>query len=422
MKEEKMMILSMLEEGKITSEEAIKLLEALEEIDIPRDANNFANENSQKNTNQEKDPILNLNSLDDLGSDIRDAVSKIDVREVKSDINIALSNVLSGLRNIGNSFASKSTYETITTKLDLDLNDIENPSLELHAINDSIRLRPTDEDKLLIKVTCQYKNGVFSPNDSYFTFIADGDKISFMPKYHSNISIKLDVLMPEKHYNEILLNSTNGKIDIRELNVDTLRCITTNSSIDVVDVSSKEIDVTTKNGRIECRDINSDIINATTTNSNIFINDTHCTEIDAKTANAKIAINDIDAGKITCKNSNASIEANDITCDTIHLITSNGKITCDEIDMDRIKEIKLITSNGSISSEIYDANKESYFDLETSMGSIILDVPNLIYKTNKQANLGLKKIEAHSANYDDNIDHLKFFASTSNGSIKIYQE
>ncbi len=397
-----MMILSMLEEGKITSEEAIKLMEALEDVEIPRKTNDSKEEKNDKFKEKKfSKPIFN--TLEDIGSDIGNA----------------LSNMFDSLKDMGNSFNFMGNYETITTDLDMDISHIENPSLDLRAVNGSIRLRPNYENKLFIKVICQYKNGLILPNEPYFDFYMNGNKIIFNPKYNSSISIKLDVSLPEKHYDEITLNSSNGKIDIEELNTDILRCITTNSSIDIVEVNSKKIDLTTKNGRIECRDTSSDIIKASTTNSNIFLNDIHCSEVDAKTANAKIGINDIDAGKIICKTSNASIEAEDITCDIIHLTTSNGKITCDDIDIDRVKEIKLITSNSSISSDIYETNRDIYFDLETSMGSITLEIPNLVYKINKQANLGFKKIVAHNANFDENRDHLRVTASTSNGSIKI---
>lgn len=407
MKEEKMMILTMLEEGKITSEEAIKLLEALEDIEIPTE-HNESNEQIDNNFQEKKlsIPIPKFNSLEDIGSDIKNA----------------LTNVFDGLKGIDNSFAFRYNYDTISTDLDFDLSNIENPSLDLKAVNGSIRLRPTDNDKLLIKVNCQFKNGLISPGEEYFDFYSDGNKIIFSPKYNSNISIKLDVSIPEKNYNEILLNSSNGKIDIEELNVNTLICTTSNSSIDVVEVNANDIDLTTKNSRIECRDTNAKIIKTYTTNSNIYLMDICCNEIDAKTANAKIGINDIVADKIICKTSNASIDAEDITCDIIHLITSNGKLGCDDIDLNRVKEIKLITSNGTINLRIHEMGREHYFDLETSMGNISLDIPNLIYKTNKQINLGLKKIVAHSPNFDENRDHLKFIASTSNGSIKIYEE
>lgn len=402
-----MMILSMLEEGKITSEEAIKLMEALEDVDISWDYNKGKEEiqeEKEDNFQERKTSKPIFNTLEDIGSDIGSAIS----------------NIFDSLKDVGSSFGFKNNYDTITTDLNLDISHIENPSLDLKAVNGSIRLRPTSGDELIIKVLCQYKKGLFSPNESYFDFSANENKIIFYPKYNSSISIKLDVSLPEKNYDEILLSSSNGKIDIEELNTDILRCITTNSSINVVEINSKEIDLITKNGRIECTDVHSNIINATTTNSNVFLTDINCSEIDAKTANAKIGINDIDAGKIICKTSNGSIETEDITCDIIHLTTSNGKINFNDIDMNRIKEVKLITSNGSISSNIYETNKDICLDLETSMGNITLEMPNLIYSINKQANLGFKKIVAHSVNFDESKEHIKFIASTSNGSIKIY--
>jgi len=84
--------------------------------------------------------------------------------------------------------------------------------------------------------------------------------------------------------------------------------------------------------------------------------------------------------------------------------------------------MKLITSNGTINSKICDTGRPLYFDLETSMGNINLEIPDLVYKVNKQISLGQKRIVAHSSNYDKNADHLKFIASTSNGSIKICEE
>lgn len=400
MKDEKMMILSMLEEGKITSEEAIKLLEALEDVEMN---NKERTKESHNNYHEEKSFKPLFDTLEEIGMDIGNA----------------LSGVFDGIKDMGSSFGFKSNYETMTTNLDMDLSGIENPSLDLKAINGKILMRPTDGDKLLIKVTCQYKEGQFNPNESYFDFYRDEDRIVFFPKHNSNISIGLDVLLPDKSYGEILLNSSNGKIEIEDLNAALLKCITTNGAINIADVESSKIDLTTKNGRIECSDITSDMINAITTNSGIILKSIESEQVEARTANGRISINDIKAERIICKTSNSSIEAGDISTDIINLSTNNGKITFNDIDSDKVKEIILNTSNGSINADINKVSDNIYFDLETSMGNIILDFPNLLYKTNKQVNLGLKKIIAHGVDFDENNKHMKFIATTSNGSIKI---
>lgn len=408
MKEERMMILAMLEEGKITSEEAIKLIDALEEGIIFKELENDekikdSKNDGHKNNKKEKDFKFKFNSLEDIGSDIGNA----------------LSNMFNGLRDFNPSFGFKSNYETITTDLDMDISEMENPSLSFRAINDSITLRPTNKDKLSIKVICQYKHGLLSENEPYFDFIKEGNSIIFNPKYNSNISIKLNVSLPKKHYDEIILKSTNGKIDIEELYANSLNSLTSNSSIDLLESNIMKIDLTSKNGRIEIRDTNSNSIEAHTTNSNIFLMNTTAQDINARTANGKVQANDIHGENIMCKTSNAPIEVKNISFHNIQLISSNGKIISSEMNLDKAKEIKLMTSNASITSDLQNVNKNIIFDLETSMGSIGLGMPDLIYTTNKQVNLGLKKIIAHSANYNISEDHLKFIASTANGSIKI---
>lgn len=401
MKEEKMMILSMLEEGKITSEEAVKLMEALEDIEIPR--NEQRTENKKDDSQKEENSSGRFNSLEDIGADIGNAFS----------------NMLSGLKDIGGSFGFKNNHETIYEDLDMDISHFENLNLNLRAINGSIKLIPTNSENLSIKVSCQYKKGLLQKNEPYFDFYLDGDTVVFNPKYNSGLSIKLDVFLPEIKYNHILLNSTNGKIDVDKLNINLLECNTSNSSINIFYVNSKEIILSTKNGKVESQYTNSDKFTAYTTNSSILLAHVNSNDFDIKTANGKIDVNSLSGKNIICKTSNGSINVKNISFSAIQLTTSNGRITCDDIDTNKAEIIRLTTSNGSISSKIKDHNKEISFDLETSMGSINLETPDLVYTTNKQVSLGLKKIVAHTVDFNNSDDNLQIVASTSNGSIQI---
>lgn len=399
MKEEKIMILSMLQEGKITSEEALKLIEALEDGDSKQTSKD---KNQKQDFKEEKASKFQFNNLEDIGSDISNA----------------LSSMFSGLKDIGNSIGLKG-YETLTSYIDKDVSNIENPILDLKAINGNITVRPWTSPNIVIKVTCQYKNGLFNKDDKFYNFEIENNKVIFSPTHTNGVNIKLDISIPDKKYEEIILNSTNGKIDIDDLELNTLKCITSNASIDVRDINSIEIELSTKNGRIDIKDSYSKKIDAITSNSGISIEEIDCSYINLLTANGKIYAKDIEATSINSSTSNSSIEVRDIKSESVDLSTSNGKITFEDFDLKKIKNIKLITSNGSINSDLHNVEKEVYFDLETSMGNIALELPDLIYKTNKQANLGLKKIIAHSVNFDEDVDNLKLIASTSNGSIKI---
>lgn len=403
----------MLEEGKITSEEAIELMEALDEVEIPKKPIELDEDKSKSNPKRHSKQIFE--TLEDIGNDIGNALE-----DIGNEFGSTFSKMFDGLKDVGTNFNFKGNYETVVTDLDMDLSNVENPSLDLRAVNGNIKLKPIDGDKVIIKSTCQYKNDILDADEPYYDFYMDNNKLIFNPKYNSGISIKLDVCFPRKDYDQIVLNSTNGKIDLEELNIDALICTTTNSSIDIVEVSAKEMDLTTKNGRIECKNVNcSNSFKAYTTNSNVLLAYVYSPDIDIKTANAKIRINNISSDKVSCKTSNSNIDASDIICDSIQLITSNGKVNLTKIDMSKAKEIKMITSNGSINSEIHKISKDISFDLETSMGNISLEIPDLVYKLNKQASLGFRKIIAHNVGFIEGNDYLKFVASTSNGSIKI---
>lgn len=361
MKEEKLMILSMLEDGKITSEEAVKLLEALEDLE------EFSSKDTEnKNTSGDK---------------YNKQIKKV-IEEIGVDIGDAFSTMIDGLKGFGNSFGLNINSDTITIDLEKDLSAIERPIIDLKAVNGSIKVNKSDSDNLVIKVDCQYKNGLLDNNKEFYNFYNEGNRIVFTPIYKNDLSVKLSVLLPNKLYEEIILNTTNGKIEFNDINSGKVNIVTGNSSINVKDVVSKEIHAFTANGRI-----------------NIY---------------------NIDTEEVLCKTTNGTIDIKDIKSEIIQLTTSNGRINCTNINTDKAKEIRLVTSNGSIISEMNTLVKDAYFELETSMGSISLEPANLIYKINNQINLGSKKLVAHSANYNEHGDNLMFYASTSNGSIKIY--
>jgi len=397
------MILSMLQEGKITSEEAVKLIEALEDLENPNTKSESESTYAKFNKEHNRTSKVLNKTLDEIGS----------------DISSAFSNIFSGLKDLGSSININSNSTTHSVDLEKDLSEVECPILDFRAINGSINLRQSSSQTIRMKVNIQYKNEIVDPNNELYKFYIDGNRVIFTPIYNNDISIKLDVAIPNRKYDKIILNSTNGKIFVQDLNTNLLNIDTTNGSIVIEDIASNDINLSTKNGKIDCVDIKSNIIKLATTNSSIDISDIQSTNIEAITANSKINVSNINSNTIICRTSNNTVDARDISAESIILTTSNGKIVISDIDFAKAKDVRLLTSNGSINSEIHDLSKEAYIDLETSMGNINLEIPNLVYTTNKQINLGIKKIIAHSINYDENQEHLNFIASTSNGSIKI---
>jgi DUF4097 and DUF4098 domain-containing protein YvlB len=398
MKEERMMILSMLQDGKINSEEAVKLLEALEETD----EGSFINEEKAKEKADEIGEIAKEQGkkIEDMGIDIGNKIAK-----AFSDINFG-------------GFSGRT--ESINTTVEIDISHIDNPIIDIEAINGGIILENWGEDYISIEINCKYKKGLIQENEDFFDFYELDNKIVFSPKFSGNLSINLKVFLPDKPYEDIHLKSSNGQLKINDFTGNTFNLNTSNAAITMESIEGDEVFINTKNGRIILDDIIAPKIDANTSNSNILAEDIETENINLITKNGKVILDDIIAEEIIAKTSNSSIEVEDAESKKIELITSNAKVQLNDLDLDKLNYLKIATSNGGIDIELDKLYKEIYLDLETSIGNIDLELPSLVYELNKQANLGKKSIIAHSVNYKEDENSLKLLATTSNSSIKIY--
>lgn len=401
MREEKIMILSMLEEGKITSEEAIELMEALE-INEERnfiDANNFEEKFSEFNESIKKQG----KKVESFGANLGNTISKLINNIVDKSTSINLSQ----------------EYETFHTKLEKNIGDIENPIIELESINGSINVRKWDRNSLFIDIECKYKDKSIDNIEDFYSFYEDGNKLSLVPIYSNNIMIKLDVNLPNKCYDKIKLKTSNGRIQIEGFTLENLLCNTNNGSISASDICSDNTELLTQNGRIFMERIACPSIMAKSTNARITAENITGENLTLSTVNGRIILSNIDSNIITGSTSNGSIEIEGVNSKKIKLDTSNGKIRCKYIEIEKIDELNLSTSNSNIDVDINNIKKMSYFDLETSLGNINLEIPDLTYKINNQRKLGNRRIIAHSIDFNEGEDHFVLKASTSNGSIII---
>lgn len=412
MRDEKLMILTMLEEGKITSQEAIKLLEALEETDYFMDYG--TNEDEEKSINLEQ---AKENLIEALEKNIEDRKEKIE--NIGIDIGNKLANAFNNLFGTGNLFNLSGNYKVINTQLEKDISHLDEASLVVKSINGKIDVKSWGEDKLLIKITYRYKNNSFTQDNSFYELYEEDNRIIFKPLYTNNVMMDLSLYLPQKHYKEISLTTSNGRIQLEDLKLNLLTCNTSNASISLEDIVGENVDISTKNGKINLRDISSPILKAVSTNASIKLEDIESRDLMVATKNGRITLSHIAGEGITVKSSNGSIEADNLKGKVINLDTSNGKIICRDLDDERIRELNLSTSNSTIDVEINHLSKMGYYQLETSLGNINLDIPGLVYKENKQIDLGMKKIIAHSINFNEDEEHFILNASTSNGSIKI---
>lgn len=406
MSEERLMILTMLQEGKISSQEASMLLEALDEGEIKNKQNekshsigdkitvNEERKNSDASTDWEERVSRTFSKLenkleslgDKLGEDFGEKLGS-KMERLGEDISEGASNLTEKILKLVDNFLDdkdfssliSQNYESKTEVIEKEILNIDSPILEFQAINGKVNVEPWNKNKIEVKVNCQIKKNTTKDTNHIYKIMENDNKISFVPRYTDNIGIKLNVYIPKTHYQKINVITTNGKITIGDITCDNILCDTTNSSIGLDNITSKEIEVSTKNGKI-------------------ILNGVQCDNVYLDTKNAPLDIKDCRIENITAKTTNASIKVK-------------------EIETSALKNIDLTTSNGPINLSFTDKNALFKIDAKTSMGHINIDFP-LVYELNNQKQLGSKRIKGHSVS--DSEREIKVNVSTSNGSIKIY--
>lgn len=359
MDEERKIILTMVEEGKITSGEAIKLLEALEEDFVNDELSNYK-EKKVKDIEVDFKDNLRVN----IGENISDMVHSIVDKSL--------------------SFGNWGPGQTTDITLEKDISHIKNPQLYLKATNGSIKVIPWDRNNICLNIIYKHKSNTNLKDNSFYNFIEDGNKIIFEPtslKKFKISSIKLKAFIPKKIYDEIHLKTSNASINTKDIYTNKLNC---NSS----------------NGEIVLENLNSQYIDTTTSNGSFILNNINCKNLIATTKNGIVTLDNIKG-------------------ENIKVNTTNGKITIKNLLAENINVLDMNTTNGSITTSFSSHPKNMFLDLKTSVGSISIDIPDLVYKNHMQNKFNSKQIFAHTIDFNENKKHLKVLARTFNGPIKI---
>lgn len=381
MNEEKMMILRMLKEGKITEEETAKLLDAMDSKDKTND-NSKTNFKYKNNRDWQKDFEDNMSKLESSFNKFGEKFEE-KIEEMGKDFSEGTGSFADKIMSTFNSFMDKDNisnilgkYEVKEENIELEINDIENPLLDIRSINGDININPWSKNYIYVEATCYLKKNKISTENQIMSLKKLDNNIILNPLFDSDIAVKLDISLPDKKYDNMKINTTNGKIDI-------------------LDLSSKNISTFTKNGAVT-------------------LNNTNSEKIDIFTKNAKVLINDADVNTLNINTANSSIVVEESKLTNIFAQTSNGKIKLNNIDSNSIKEVKLITSNAGIFINLENFIQPYRIQANTTNSIIHLNLPNIVYDYNDEN----KNIKAHKES-SITEEQIVFDLNTTNGRINI---
>lgn len=155
-----------------------------------------------------------------------------------------------------------------------------------------------------------------------------------------------------------------------------------------------------------------------TSNGKVEIGSLDCSTIEAETSNGRITLDETRAATAELETSNGRIQCTG-TARKLTAETSNGRIVVAPGKISGEAKYELETSNGSIEVQLAtDAEVGYSIEAETSLGGIHVDLPDLVYRVNS-GGMGHREVVAITSGYDEKANRLRIKAETSNGSITV---
>lgn len=360
MSEEKKIILRMLKEGKISEEEAIKLLDSISD-DKKIDKDNLKSEAS--------DFVEKIyNAALKFGEKSQEVIGSINFDDFSlDDLNL-------NFKGSKNAEAERVVTESVE--------EIENPKLKIKNDNGKIRLYAWDNEEVEVRATVVYDDKYISSNYSFVTMEKDGDTIEIAPDYDRansrHFNMNMAIAIPKKKFESIVLETQNSNISIGEILTKDLEIKSTNARISFVNVNADDAKFESFNGRISGEGISGKTLILKTTN-----------------------------GKITVKN---------LDTENVEMKTVNGSLSLDGIK-ENVKKVDAKTNNGNVNVSI----KEVFKPIKAKITNYVKEAEISNFDDNLFTNFVTEdgSMIAFTDDYKEEGDSLDITASTYMGSINI---
>ncbi|WP_284036305.1 DUF4097 domain-containing protein [Neobacillus sp. 114] len=363
MKEERIRILKMVEEGKLSVEEALTLLEELEKAQAAMEQKQaqILNELSTAVHFEEakkEDPVFAKyqSTKEKIFEFVDTALKKI--KEIDLDLNFGHSIEISHIFHHGN---------------------VELKDMDIDLANGSVKLVAWDQPD--VRVECQAKVYRVDNQDQArqnflrdVTFTVESEKLSFLTQ-QKWMKVEAVMFVPKTQYDKVRVRIFNGSISGGDINVNDLRVKTANGKIQLEQLSGTKAEIETANGKIKVKNSRFD-------------------ELEAETINGAIKLDgDFKKAEAQSFNGNVSVNLSGDRCEWIHAKTTSGPID--------LYVPESLPVNG---------------ELKTNLGGFNLKLVG-VQILEEKSEMIQKSLRFQSVNHPDKM--LKIYADSKSGSISL---
>jgi len=226
--EERKMILKMIEDGKITAEEGVQLLEAIE-----RRGKNEFQDAAEKFMHQANKGATKLFDL------VGKAIQK--VQELDLDFDLPF-------------------HSGVKVKETIELSSFDYDQLSFSTTTGHIRCQKWDQQGAKIEIT----GHVLQEKEEFealrkireaIQLKTEDKKYAFSLLDEKGLRVTIDLFLPSRVFEAVHLETTHGNVQLGALKSDRLEIKAVNGSIRIEKVSASELGVTTSNGRVQLNQV-----------------------------------------------------------------------------------------------------------------------------------------------------------------------
>lgn len=309
MSDERKLILRMLKEGKISEEEALKLLDAIGNKETSSQMGAEFNEQSFETKAQNFAEGI-VNTLDQAFKKIGDKLGQIDIGY---DFDIDLG---PGRRYSFNNFKSR-----LTKVYTAEVSD-EISKLYVENKNGQIQIKESQDDVVSIEVDFKYDERYIDEAFDPITYEIVEGQLEILPKETKNKKEKfiadLIVSLPRnKNWKQAEIKTSNGKLSIQKLKASNMQA-------------------KSNNGKIELESVEADQVKVKTTNGGISVIGVSASELEISAINGQILLDHNLAKDIQLDSVNGALEVTvGLDTQTLSASTVNGRVNLEVQDINR---------------------------------------------------------------------------------------
>jgi DUF4097 and DUF4098 domain-containing protein YvlB len=257
MNEEKKRILKMVEEGKVSAEEAFQLMEELEKA-------------SQTAEQKQEAIVRELSTAVKFDEARKEETIHQKIQSTKEKIFEYVDSALKKIKDfdLDFNFGRSEEISHIFHQADPILKEID-----FDLANGSLRIIPWSQND--VRIECQAKvYRVENQEQARQNFLKDivfeveGERLRFATQ-QKWMKVTVDAYIPQKQYEKARIRIFNGSIQGEKLDVENLRVKTANGKIDLFEISGKKLEAETANGGIKIKRSQVDELEAETINGGI---------------------------------------------------------------------------------------------------------------------------------------------------------